>query len=261
MKSNNSQHESKPRQIKHAPFAWQHKDTLRMIRDVFEDGHGHCAFALAIYVGLTERASDAQSETFTAAIKQIARRAGASYPTTAKILNRFESLKLIHVQRNTVEGTKEHAPSTYAMLETPFLTLEKRDASRLPIRLNNRNNRNKNDDTRTRETATAKQGDNSSSSFLNLEEAKEHPLWPQFEAYCKSKGGSGTAKGFNTWLKKQSSRNGSKPSKPLPIAKRNKIIDELNRRKQRIYRAFPDGRFADWAKHDLAVIDGQLQKL
>jgi len=136
--------ENQVRKIKGAgPWCWQDKRTLQMIRDYFEDGHGHSAFALAVYLAMTELASDAQAETFTAPISQIARRAGASYRKTAKVLNRFESLKLIHVQRKTVEGTKEHAPSTYTMLGTPCLTLGQRDAKCLPKSSKNRNNRNK----------------------------------------------------------------------------------------------------------------------
>jgi hypothetical protein len=271
MKSSNPQHESNkrtsPRQIKDAPFCWQHKGTLKMIRDVFENGHGHAALALCVYVALTELASDNQSETFSARISEIARRAGVSYRTAFAFLKRFESVKLIAVKRLSVEGTKERLPSIYTLLPplcTPCLTLGKREASRLPRRLKNRNNQNKNDDTRGRtgETATAKQGDNSSSSFLNLEETKKHPLWKEFEAYCKSKSGSPTLKGFNTWLKSQSFRNGAaKTSKPLPIAKRDKIINEPNRKKKMIYRTFPDGKFAPWATERMAAIDRQLQKL
>jgi hypothetical protein len=220
MKSNNSQHESNkrasPRKIKHAPFAWQHKGALRMIRDVFEDGHGHCAFALAIYLGLTELASDAQSETFTVAIKQIARRAGASYPTTAKILNRFESLRLIHVQRNTVEGTKEHAPSTFTMLETPFLTLEKRDASRLPRRLKNWKNRNK--------PNTGNAG--SDGSTRNVKSKPQRPASPGLEGKEKD----------SDWLRRT----------PLHVLKRRR--EEYQNERSRLLKQYSNGASDDGQK-------------
>jgi hypothetical protein len=161
-------YENRARQIKDAPFCWQHKGALRMIRDVFEDGHGHSAFALSTYVALSELASDPQSETFTASINQIARRAGASYNTAAKILNRFQSIKLIAVQRNLVPGTKEHAPSTYTMLGTPCVTLRKREASRLPKRLNNRNKLN---------TASPR----SDSSTRNVKSKPQRPASPGLE--------------------------------------------------------------------------------
>jgi hypothetical protein len=235
-----------------------------MIRDFFETGRdGHSAFALSVYLATSELASDAQSETFTAPISQIARRAGASYKTTAKILNRFESLKLLHVERSTVPGTKEHAPSTYTMLGTPCLTLGKCERSRLPRGLNPRNNRKKYDDTRaharTRETVATQRANGKSSSVwsLSLEEAKKDSLWPEFEAYCISNGGSPTLKGWNTWRPKQSQPKHA----GLPIAQRNKIINRLNERKARIMRTFPDGKLADWAEHDLASIQQQLEEL
>jgi Helix-turn-helix domain len=52
----------------------------------------------------------------------------------------------------------------------------------------------------------------SSSFFLNFEEAMKHPRWEEFNAHCK---GSGTVKGFNTWLPKQA------PLKPRRDPKRN----------------------------------------
>jgi len=94
------------------------------------------------------------------------------------------------------------------------------------------NKEKKSDDTRARETGTLPATTTTtSSSVLSLEEAKKHPLWKQFNAYCESKGGSPTLQGFNTWLAKQTrpkaksksspaSSNGAK--EPLPP----KISDE-----------------------------------
>jgi len=36
-----------------------------------------------------------------------------------------------------------------------------------------------------------------------LEEAKKHPYWKQFKAFCESRRGTPTLKGFNTWIEKQ----------------------------------------------------------
>jgi hypothetical protein len=55
----------------------------------------------------------------------------------------------------------------------------------------------------------------SSISVLNLEDAKKHPLWNQFKAYCESMGGSPTLKGFRTWLRSQS------PSEPKSYLKQS----------------------------------------
>lgn len=235
-----------------------------MIRSYLQDERGHSADALSVYDGLSELASDKHSETFTVSISQIAERAGVSYKTASKALNRFESLKLIEVQRNLVEGTKEHAPSTYTMLGTPDLTLGKQNQNCLPKGIKNRKNLKNDDNTRThartREiVATQSANEQSSSSILvsNLEEAKKHSLWPQFENYCRSRpNGSPTLKGWNTWLPKQSQTKG------LPIAQRNKMINKLNERKARIMRTpFPDGKFAPWAEEELEKIQRALSKL
>ncbi len=82
------------RNIKDAPFCWQHKEALQRIRDYLEDGHGHCALTLSVYVALSQLASDAHSQTFTAPISEIARRAAVSYRTAAGVLKRFEALEV-----------------------------------------------------------------------------------------------------------------------------------------------------------------------
>jgi hypothetical protein len=127
--------EIRERQIKDAPFCWQHKESLQMIRDYITDGNGHSASALAIYLALTELASDQQSETFTATISQVKQRAGVSYRTAANFLKRLEANNLIAVQRSTIPGTKGNAPSTYTLL-TPLgnhcLTLGKQTQKCLP---------------------------------------------------------------------------------------------------------------------------------
>src|SRR6266516_2089953 len=109
-------HDEKPRQITDAAFCCQKMEALRMIRDVFENGHGHSALAQSVYIALSELASDAQSETFTASINEIRRRAGVSYRSAFDFLKRFEAIKLIAVGRRVIEGSKERLPSTYTLL-------------------------------------------------------------------------------------------------------------------------------------------------
>jgi hypothetical protein len=60
---------------------------------------------------------------------------------------------------------------------------------------------------------------------------------------------------------KRNAKFGISVVRPMPMAKRNKIINELNKKKQMIYRTFPDGKLAPWAVERLASIDRQLQKL
>jgi hypothetical protein len=107
--------ETKPRQIKDGPWCWQSKATLKTISDIF-DATKDIASARSVYVALSEIASDEGSESFTRPISQIASRAAVSYRTAASILNRFESLKLIAIDRHLVEGTKERSPSTFTLL-------------------------------------------------------------------------------------------------------------------------------------------------
>lgn len=106
---------SSTRKIGDRPFCWQSKEVLRFIRDCF-DATNNIASALAVYVSLTEKASDEQSETFNSRIRDIAARAGVSYKTVTSVLHRFEKLRIIAIQRNKIENTQENAPSTYTLL-------------------------------------------------------------------------------------------------------------------------------------------------
>jgi len=103
------------RNIKDGPFCWQSKAVLRSIRDCFDETNG-VASALAVYLSLTEKASDAQSEAFDCRVRDIAARAGVSYRTAMPILLRFEGLGIIAIRRNRIANTKERAPSTYTLL-------------------------------------------------------------------------------------------------------------------------------------------------
>jgi hypothetical protein len=103
------------RSTKDGPFCWQNKNILRSIRDYF-DATNNVSSALAVYVALTEIASDKQSEVFDRRIGDIAMRAGVSYRTASKVLHRLESLSLIAITRHKVSGTNENAPSTYRLL-------------------------------------------------------------------------------------------------------------------------------------------------
>jgi len=203
-----------------------------MIRDVFENGHGIAAIPISVYVALTELASDAQSETFTAPISQIARRACVSYRTAFAFLKRFESVKLIAVDRLRIEGTKERLPSTYTLLSPLMHAVHNpcanAEPSRLPRYKKNRKNRKNPDDmrthARTREAAPGARGRKSSSSiFLSLEEAKKDLLWPQFENYCVSNNGSPTLNGWKTWRPKQSANE----ARPRLTAMRSKELQSL----------------------------------
>ena len=104
------------RSTKDGPFCWQNKHVLRAIRDHF-DATNNVSSALAVYLALTEIASDKQSELFDRRIGDIAARAGVSYKTANKVLHRLKSLSFIAITRHKVSGTNENAPSTYQLLK------------------------------------------------------------------------------------------------------------------------------------------------
>jgi len=101
--------------IRDGPFCWQSKEVLRFIRDTFDETNS-VASAFAVYLSLTEKASDAQSETFDCRVRDIAARADVSYRTAMNALLRFETLGIISIRRNCITNTKERAPSTYTLL-------------------------------------------------------------------------------------------------------------------------------------------------
>jgi len=103
---------TQPRNIKDgSPFCWQKKKALRLIRKSFE---GDTTSALAVYVALTEIASDAKAETFPASAGYIANKAGVSRRTAIRFIKPFEHCGLIAVTRAT-QGTS-HLPNTYTLL-------------------------------------------------------------------------------------------------------------------------------------------------
>jgi hypothetical protein len=222
----NTNDESKPRQIKDAPFCWQHKETLHMIRDIFENGHGIAAIPISVYVALTELASNAQSETFTARISEIARRSGVSYRSAADFLNRFESLKLIAIERRSVEGTKEKLPSTYTLLiplGTPCLTLGKREARRLPrLKKNWKNIKKLN-------TATTR----SDGSTRNVKSKLQRPASPGLEGKEKD----------SDWPRRT----------PLHVLKRRR--EQYQNERSQLLREYGNGAFSDTERLDRFLRD------
>ncbi|HEX3716867.1 MAG TPA: hypothetical protein VH595_02780 [Verrucomicrobiae bacterium] len=71
------------------------------------------SIALAVYMALTEIASDKQSETFETTLLWIALMAGASVSSVKRIIPDLEAISIINVRR-TQQGGK--GPSTYSLL-------------------------------------------------------------------------------------------------------------------------------------------------
>jgi hypothetical protein len=109
--------EAKLRLIRDSPFCWQHKETLEIIRDAF-DSTNDVSSALAVYLALSESASDFGSDTFTATKALIAHKAGLSVRTVQRLLNGFEQLGIVKIER---QFAKQHtgvirAANTYTLL-------------------------------------------------------------------------------------------------------------------------------------------------
>ncbi len=195
---------------KKRPWCWIEKAILRMIADIF-DATGDANLTRSVYLALCEIASDKQANRFTVAIAEIAKRACVSYRKTLSLLQRFETLKIIEVQRNIVEGTKELAPSTYTLCTGCITLCTDAQHGSMPRVYKNKRKIRKNDDKKRAQeppapaTTTATEEATASSSIVldSTEEAEKHPYWKQFKAYCRSRSGSPTVKGFSTWLKKQ----------------------------------------------------------
>jgi hypothetical protein len=98
------------RHIRQAPFCWQHKAALRLIRESF-DADKAVSSALAVYLALTEIASDQESETFTTTHAWIALMSGLSPRTVQDRLNRLSEIGLLEVSTPALKS-----PSKYKLL-------------------------------------------------------------------------------------------------------------------------------------------------
>jgi hypothetical protein len=101
------------RQIKAAPWCWQHKPALRLIRDAF-DREKTVSSALGTYSALTEIASDGEKEVFQTTHAHIALKSGLSART---VQNRLAGLSEIGLVKISTPALK--SPSTYWLLPVP----------------------------------------------------------------------------------------------------------------------------------------------
>jgi len=98
------------RTIKDGPFCWQSKAALRRLRDAF-DATNDVSTALAVYIALTEIASNEGVETFTAAHAWIARLSGVGVSTVKKHVKTLAEVGLI-----AAEVPKLRAPARFTLL-------------------------------------------------------------------------------------------------------------------------------------------------
>jgi hypothetical protein len=98
------------RKASDSPFCWQSKAALRLIRESL-DKERTVASGIAVYVALTEIASDQQSETFITTEAWVAMKAGVSVKTAS---DRIKDLVVIGLVK--VSTAKLKAPSTFTLL-------------------------------------------------------------------------------------------------------------------------------------------------
>jgi hypothetical protein len=108
------------RDTRHAPFCWQAKPALAALR-AFYDGERlkQRSTAIAVYVALTEAASNQHQQGAVAVIHlAIANATGTSRSTVKRYLSEFEAIGLIAIERRKVEGGA-NLPNVYFLLNLP----------------------------------------------------------------------------------------------------------------------------------------------
>jgi hypothetical protein len=98
------------RDIRQAPFCYQHKAALRLIRESF-DAEKAVASAIGVYVALTEIASDDEWEEFTTTHGHIAQKSGLSPRSVASRLSGLAQIGLVKISTPALK-----CPSTYTLL-------------------------------------------------------------------------------------------------------------------------------------------------
>jgi len=192
-------------------YCWQEKTVRRKIREVF-DADGRKASALGIYDALTEIASNEKSDTFTKSHDYIASFAGLTGKTSKRIMPIFEKMGIVHVQPNGSDGLQQ--ANTYTLLpwglKVPTQGQERKSDLSHVLNKSGEESEEKSDDNSKRTLGNSlavnqsnAPGESLSIHFSSLEEAKKHPHWKKFEAYCGSQNGNPALKGFNTWNSKQ----------------------------------------------------------
>ena len=92
---------------KREPFCWLEKAKLRKIAEVFAEGRvGSLVAARSVMLALSEIASDRQCDTFTAATRYIAHRAGVAEKTVRRVVKTFKQLGFLKIQPLSQNGLK-----------------------------------------------------------------------------------------------------------------------------------------------------------
>jgi len=98
------------RTTRDGPFCWQSKAALRRIREAFDSEHA-VQSALAVYLALSEVASNFEAETFTVTHGSLAQLCGGSPRTVCQRLRGLEQIGLVAISTPRLK-----APSTFTLL-------------------------------------------------------------------------------------------------------------------------------------------------
>lgn len=99
-------------------WCWQDKDILDLIRENFKGQR--LTTALAVYLSLTELASNNSSDEFTAYFSQIAKLSGKSIPTIKSYSNEFIKIGILKKKNRKVDG-KTNLSNEWSLL-TPSVS-------------------------------------------------------------------------------------------------------------------------------------------
>lgn len=103
------------RNIRGGNFAWTEKSALALIQTSFSDSN-NVPSALAVYTALVWLASDHGDKPFQQPKGLIAHRAGVSIRTATSVLKAFESMGLVHIERQKAPSGHPDAPNCYTLL-------------------------------------------------------------------------------------------------------------------------------------------------
>lgn len=118
------------------PKCWQDKQVLRHIRICYEKAgvkNVSLRTALIIYLGLTEAASNIQSEIFQATHKTIAKLASTSHSTIRRYTDEFIKIRIL--KKEVIKNGKANQANRWSLLAyNPFIHASVQNSEHTPLR-------------------------------------------------------------------------------------------------------------------------------
>ena len=98
-------------------WSWQEKQVVRFIRNHFDDSPTKTASALALYLALTEVASNRAKDRFQCTHAELVSLSGLSRSSVISILKQFEIIDVVDIER--IRVGQVNLPSIYTLLACP----------------------------------------------------------------------------------------------------------------------------------------------